>query len=85
MSNKKVALSVFMIAFAFGLNITGIMPVLGVLNENYQSQGTSAVQLLQTIPYVLLIIGSLLIGWLTTRLSKKRLQPLASLLSGCVG
>ncbi|WMJ90115.1 MFS transporter [Anaerocolumna sp. MB42-C2] len=85
MSNKKVALSVFMIAFAFGLNITGIMPVLGVLNENYQSQGTSAVQLLQTIPYVLLIIGSLLIGWLTTRLSKKTIAAIGLFIIGLCG
>ena len=30
MKNKKVVSSVFLIAFTFGLNITGIMPVLGI-------------------------------------------------------
>ena len=46
---RRVAISVLIIAFAFGLNITGILPVLGILNEKYQQYGTSAVQLLQTI------------------------------------
>ena len=43
---RRVAISVLIIAFAFGLNITGILPVLGILNEKYQQYGTSAVQLL---------------------------------------
>ena len=62
---RRVAISVLIVAFAFGLNITGILPVLGILNEKYQQYGTSAVQLLQTIVYVLLIVGSLMVGWLT--------------------
>lgn len=48
--SKKTALSVFFIAFAFGLNITGISPILGILNEKYKQYGTSTVQLLQTLP-----------------------------------
>ena len=49
--NIKIALSVFLTAFAFGLNITGISPVLGVLNTKYHAYGTSMVQMLQTLPY----------------------------------
>ncbi len=85
MKNKRIALSIFLIAFAFGLNITGIVPVLGVLNVKYQSYGTSAVQLLQTIPYALLIIGSLVIGWLTTKLSKKTIATIGLLIIGSCG
>ena len=69
---RRVAASVFIVAFAFGLNITGILPVLGILNEKYQQYGTSAVQLLQTIMYLLLIVGSLMVGWMTTKISKKK-------------
>lgn len=43
--NIKIALSVFLTAFAFGLNITGISPVLGVLNTKYHAYGTSMVQM----------------------------------------
>lgn len=43
---NRIGLSIFLIAFAFGLNITGIAPILGVLNQLYESKGTSAVQLL---------------------------------------
>lgn len=71
--NRKIAVSIFLTAFAFGLNITGISPILGQLNEEYAEYGTSMVQLLQTLPYLLLIVGSLLIGWLTTRISKKKI------------
>lgn len=83
--NKKIAVSVFAVAFAFGLNITGISPVLGTLSEKYQEYGTSTVQLLQTLPYLLLIVGSLLIGWLTTKLSKKKIIILGLIIVGICG
>lgn len=81
----RAAFSIFITAFAFGLNITGISPVLGILNEKYQQYGTSTVQLLQTLPYLLLIVGSLLVGWLTTKLSKKKIILTGLLLVGICG
>ena len=72
-NKKKVAVSIFFTAFAFGLNIVGISPVLGIINEKYQQYGTSAIQLLQTIQYMLIMVGSLMIGWLTTKISKKKI------------
>lgn len=72
-TSRRIALSVFIVAFAFGLNITGISPVLGILSEKYAEYGTSMVQLLQTLPYLLLMVGSLMIGWLTTKITKKRI------------
>lgn len=72
-NKKKVAVSIFFTAFAFGLNIVGISPVLGVINEKYQQYGTSVIQLLQTIQYLLIMVGSLMIGWLTTKISKKKI------------
>lgn len=82
---RRVAISVLIIAFAFGLNITGILPVLGILNEKYQQYGTSAVQLLQTIIYLLLIAGSLMVGWLTTKISKKNITLMGLFIVGCCG
>ena len=82
---KKTAISIFLIAFAFGLNITGISPILGVLNEKYQVYGTSTVQLLQTLPYLFLMVGSLLVGWWTTRVSKKKIVLLGLLIIGFCG
>lgn len=82
---KKTTLSIFFIAFAFGLNITGISPILGVLNEKYQQYGTSMVQLLQTLPYLLLMLGSLLIGEWTVKFSKKKLVLAGLLLIGICG
>lgn len=82
---KKTAISIFLIAFAFGLNITGISPILGVLNEKYQNYGTSMVQLLQTLPYLFLMVGSLMVGWWTTRASKKKIVLLGLLIIGFCG
>ena len=81
----RAAVSIFLIAFAFGLNITGISPILGVLNEKYSQYGTSMVQLLQTLPYLLLMLGSLLIGWWTTKASKKKIVLLGLLIIGFCG
>lgn len=82
---KKTAISIFLIAFAFGLNITGISPILGVLNEKYQKYGTSTVQLLQTLPYLFLMVGSLLVGWWTAHVSKKKIVLLGLLIIGFCG
>lgn len=82
---KKAAVSIFLIAFAFGLNITGISPILGVLNEKYKQYGTSTIQLLQTLPYLLLMFGSLIVGWWTTKASKKRIALLGLLIIGFCG
>ncbi len=85
LKNKKVAVSIFLTAFAFGLNIVGISPVLAVINSKYQGYGTSAIQLLQTIPYLLLMVGSLMVGWLTTKFSKKKIALTGLLIIGICG
>ena len=84
-NKKKVAVSIFFTAFAFGLNIVGISPVLGVINEKYQQYGTSVIQLLQTIQYLLIMVGSLMIGWLTTKISKKKIVLSGLLIIGICG
>ena len=84
-NKKKVAVSIFFTAFAFGLNIVGISPVLGVINEKYQQYGTSVIQLLQTIQYLLIMVGSLMIGWLTTKVSKKKIVLSGLLIIGICG
>lgn len=83
--NIKIAVSIFLTAFAFGLNITGITPVLGILNEKYHAYGTSMVQLLQTLPYFLIMVGSLTIGYLTTKISKKKIIILGLFIIGICG
>lgn len=82
---KRVAASVILIAFAFGLNITGVTPVLGTLSERYGEYGTSTVQLLQTVPYLLIMVGSFMIGWLTTRFTKKKIVMFGLLVIGVCG
>ena len=83
--NIKIAVSIFLTAFAFGLNITGITPVLGVLNTKYHAYGTSMVQLLQTLPYLLIMVGSLTVGYLTTKISKKKIIVIGLLIIGICG
>lgn len=85
LKKNKVAVSVFFIAFATGLNITGISPILGVVNDKYQQYGTSVVQLLHTLPYLLLMLGSLIVGWWTTKTSKKKILSLGLLIIGFCG
>ena len=75
MKNKSltnIKISVFTIAFVLGLNIAGIAPILGLLNEQFE-QGTSGIQLLQTISQVLVMVGAMAIGWMTTKVTKKNL------------
>ena len=84
-NERKIAVCVFMIAAAFGLNITGIMPVLGLVQERYTDQSTSMVQLMQTLPYGLLMVSSLMLGWLTARFTNKKLALAALLIIGVFG
>ena len=81
----KIAVCVFFIALAFGFSITGIMPVLGLVQLKYSSQSTSMVQLLQTLSYALLAVSSLMLGWLTARFSNKQLALFATLVIGICG
>lgn len=83
--SKRVAISVFMVAFAFGLNITGIMPVLSMVNEKYADVGLGMIQLLQTLPYLLLMVGSLCVGFLAAKFDKKVLILLGLALIGLCG
>lgn len=82
---RRAAASVVLIAFAYGLNITGVVPVLGTLNEKYADYGTSAVQLLQTLPYLLTMAGSFMIGWLTTKITKKKIVLAGLFIIGVCG
>lgn len=83
--NWKIAVSVFAAAFLLGLNITGIMPVLGLVRERYSSYSTGTIQLLQTVSYALLLVGSLVIGKLTTLFTKKRIVLAGMLIVGVFG
>ncbi len=88
MDKKKtfsIVISILANAFAFGLQITGVMPVLNMISEKYSQYGTGTIQLLQTIPYALLIAGSLSIGWLTTKVSKKKLVTVGLAIVGITG
>ena len=82
---RKIAFCIFAIATAFGLNITGIMPILGMLQERYSDISPSLLRLMQTLPYALTMVGALLIGWLTARLSKKRIALIALFIIGTCG
>ena len=70
--NGSVAAIVMMMAFVIGLHITGLVPVLSLVSEKYADKSTSTIQLLQTIPYALLIAASLLVGKLSALFSKKK-------------
>ena len=76
---------VLMIAFVTGLNIVGIMPVLNMISEKYPEQSTSTVQLLQTIHYGFLLVGSLLVGKLAGKFSIKKLVLGGILIVGIFG
>lgn len=72
-SKKNIKISVFSIAFVLGLNLAGVAPILGLLDKAFKEEGSNAVQTLQTAPYFLLMIASIFVGWLVTKISKKKL------------
>jgi MFS family permease len=80
----KIKLSVFAIAFTLGLSAAGISPILGLLNDSF-SQSISSIQMLQTIAQFLLMLGSIMIGWLTTRFSKKNIAIAGLIMIGVFG
>lgn len=84
-AERKAAISIFAIATAFGFSVTGLMPVLGMISVTYSEIDTSIIQLMQTLPYALIIVGSLIIGFLTTRFSKKYIAIAGLLIIGICG
>jgi predicted MFS family arabinose efflux permease len=85
MSKTNLKISLFSIAFALGLNITGVAPVLGLLSETFEGEGANAIQTLQTIPNLSLMVASILVGWLATKISKKKLVLGGLLLVAFIG
>lgn len=73
MKTKSIKISIFSIAFVLGLNIAGIAPILGLLDKAFKEEGSNAVQTLQTVPYFLLMVASIFVGWLVTKISKRKL------------
>ncbi|AQR97193.1 MFS transporter [Clostridium saccharoperbutylacetonicum] len=84
-SNNSIKISIFSIAFVLGLNITGVAPILGMLDVAFKEEGANAVQTLQTIPYFLLMVASILVGWLVTKISKRKIVSIGLLLIAFVG
>lgn len=82
---RRIAISIFAIAAAYGFSITGLMPVLGLISVSYAQISTSIIQLMQTLPYALIIVGALVIGVLTTRFSKKYIALAGLLIIGICG
>ena len=85
MRERKTAIALFAAALTYGLNITGISPILGVLDVKYAHIDTSIIQLMQTLPYLCIMIGALGSGWLTTKIIKKRILFWGIILIGICG
>lgn len=84
-SNNSIKISIFSIAFVLGLNITGVAPVLGMLDVTFKKEGANAVQTLQTVPYFLLMVASILVGWLVTKISKRKIVLIGLIIIAFVG
>lgn len=76
---------VMAMAFLIGFNIVGIMPVLSMIADKYPDRSTGTIQLLQTIHYALLIVGSLSVGFLSSRFSEKKVVLTGTLIIGVSG
>jgi Arabinose efflux permease len=84
-SNNSIKISIFSIAFVLGLNITGVAPILGMLDIAFKEEGANAIQTLQTVPYFLLMVASIFVGWLVTKISKRRIVLLGLVIIAFVG
>lgn len=82
---KRILTCVLLSAFAYGLQITGIMPVMGPLTEQYSNYSADAIRFLQTVPYFLTIIGALVVGRLSNRYGEKNILTIGLLSIGIMG
>ena len=85
MREKKTAVALFAAAITYGLNVTGISPILGMLNIKYAHIDTSIIQLMQTLPFLCIMVGALGSGWLTTKVKKKTILFWGLILIGICG
>jgi MFS family permease len=82
---RKVLICILLSAFAYGLQMTGIIPVMGLLTEQFSDYSTDAIRLLQTVPYFLTMIGSLLAGRLSNRFGEKKILTIGLMSIGIIG
>ena len=81
----RILICVLLSAFAYGLQIVGIMPVMGLLTEQYTNYSADAIRFLQTVPYFLTIVGALLVGKLSNKYGEKKLLTTGLLSIGITG
>ena len=82
---RKILSCVLLSAFAYGLQITGIMPVMGLLTEQYSAYSADAIRFLQTAPYFLTIVGALIVGRLSNRYGEKKILTIGLMSIGITG
>jgi MFS family permease len=82
---RKILIVVLLSAFAYGLQITGIVPVMGLLTEQYSNYSTDAIRFLQTVPYFLTIIGALLVGKFSNKFGEKKVLTVGLMSIGVIG
>jgi MFS family permease len=81
----RILICVLLSSFAYGLQITGIMPVMGLLTEQYSNYSADAIRFLQTVPYFLTIIGALLVGKLSNKYGEKKILTIGLMSIGITG
>ena len=82
---RRILIVVLASAFAYGLQMTGIIPVMGLLTEKYSNYPTDAIRFLQTVPYFLTMIGSLFAGRLSNRYGEKKVLTVGLMSIGITG
>ena len=82
---SRILVCVLLSAFAYGLQIVGIMPVMGLLTEQYTDYSADAIRFLQTVPYFLTIVGALLVGKMSNRYGEKKLLTAGLMSIGITG
>ena len=81
----RILICVLLSSFAYGLQMTGIVPVMGMLTEQYSNYSADAIRFLQTVPYFLTIIGSLLVGRLSNKYGEKKILTIGLMSVGIIG
>lgn len=80
----KIIITIISISFIQGLQFC-VSPVLGPIQEHYPDASVSMVQMLVTAPTFLSIVVAVISGWLSVKVSMKKLLVFAGFTAGVTG
>lgn len=83
--NRQTSISIFSVSAVSALNVMGITLIIGPMLAYFPTKTNAQIQILHTIPYLLLMVSSFSVGWLLHKFTSRKIILIVMLLLSFLG